>query len=331
MAARRSSRLARREALEGYLFVTPLLVGLLVFTLGPILESLALSFTRYDIFTPPVFVGLKNYRALLDDRLFWQSLKVTTVYAMVSVPLQLIFGLAVALLMNARVRGITLFRTLYYLPAVVSGVAVSLLWAWIFNPGYGLANVALKAADLPPQRWLADPATALPSLILMSLWGIGGGMVIYLAGLQGVPGPLYESASLDGANALQQFRHVTLPLLTPVIFYNLVMGLIGAFQTFTQAFVMTSGGPANATLFYVLYLFRQAFSYFHMGYASAMAWVLFAILLTLTLLVFKSSALWVYAEGNREQKGTGNREQSRGKRREQGRGKREGGDDAGAA
>ncbi|HLV80976.1 MAG TPA: sugar ABC transporter permease, partial [Chthonomonadaceae bacterium] len=150
-------------------------------------------------------------------------------------------------------------------------------------------------------------------------------------GLQGVPGPLYESASLDGANALQQFRHVTLPLLTPVIFYNLVMGLIGAFQTFTQAFVMTSGGPANATLFYVLYLFRQAFSYFHMGYASAMAWVLFAILLTLTLLVFKSSALWVYAEGNREQKGTGNREQSRGKRREQGRGKREGGDDAGAA
>jgi len=292
--------MARREALAGYLFVAPLLLGLLAFTLGPILQSLYISFTRYDIFTPSTFVGLRNYKALLADRLFWQSLKITTIYAVVSVPLQLSLGLAVALLMNAKVRGITLFRTIYYLPAVVSGVAVSLLWVWIFNPSYGLANVALKAVGLPPQRWLADPATALPSLIFMSLWGIGGGMVIYLAGLQGVPEHLYESASLDGANALQQFRHVTLPMLTPVIFYNLVMGLIGSFQTFTQAFVMTSGGPANATLFYVLYLFRQAFSYFHMGYASAMAWVLFSIILVLTLLVFKSSALWVYTEGKRE-------------------------------
>lgn len=296
-AGRKSSRMARREALEGYLFVTPLLLGLLVFTLGPVLQSLYISFTRYDIFTPSTFVGLRNYKALLADRLFWQSLKITTLYAVVSVPLHLSLGLAVALLMNSKVRGITLFRTIYYLPAVVSGVAASLLWVWIFNPSYGLANVALKAVGLPPQRWLTDPATALPSLIFMSLWGIGGGMVIYLAGLQGVPGHLYESASLDGANALQQFRHVTLPMLTPVIFYNLVMGLIGSFQIFTQAFVMTSGGPANATLFYVLYLFRQAFNYFHMGYASAMAWVLFAIILVLTLLVFKSSALWVYYEG----------------------------------
>ncbi len=296
---RRMSRNEKREALEGYLFVLPLLVGLIGLTLWPVIRSLMISFCQYNIMNPPVFVGGRNYIGLFHDPLFWQSLKVTVIYSVVSVPLGLVAGLAVALLMNQKVRGISLFRTIYYLPAVVSGVAVSLLWVWIFNPDYGLANTALKSIGIAPQQWLSSPKTALGSLIFMSLWGVGGGMVIYLAGLQSVPGQLYEASEIDGANSLQQFRHITLPMLTPVIFYNLVMGIIGSFQVFTQAFVMTGGGPVNSTLFYVLYLYKQAFNYFHMGYASAMAWILFAIILVLTLLVFKSSSMWVYYEGER--------------------------------
>ena len=295
----RMNRLAFKEALDGYLFVTPLMIGLVCFTLGPVLASLFISFCKYDIFSPPKLVGTENYVALFGDPLFWQSLKVTAIYSFVSVPLGLTLGLAVALLMNQKVRAIALFRTIYYLPAVVSGVAVALLWVWIFDPSYGLGNVVLKSLGLPTCQWLTSPRTALMSLIIMSFWGVGGGMVIYLAGLQSVPQHLYEAASLDGANVLQKFRHVTIPMLTPVIFYNLIMGIIGSFQVFTQAFVMTNGGPVNSTLFYVLYLFRQAFNYYHMGYASAMAWVLFAIILALTLFVFKSSALWVYYEGER--------------------------------
>lgn len=293
------SNLRRRESIEGYLFVAPLLVGLIVFTAGPMLASLAISFCKYNLFSPPKFIGVGNYTELARDPLFWQSLKVTMIYSFVSVPIGLSLGLAVALLMNQKIRGIAVFRTIYYLPAVVSGVAVALLWIWIFDPSYGLGNVVLRAFGLPPVGWLSDPRTSLLSLILMSFWGVGGGMVIYLAGLQSVPQHLYEAASLDGAGVWSKFRHVTIPMLTPVIFYNLIMGIIGSFQVFTQAFVMTNGGPVNSTLFYVLYLFRQAFNYYHMGYASAMAWVLFVIILVLTMLVFKSSAAWVYYEGER--------------------------------
>ena len=295
----KTTRLTRREALEGYLFVAPLLLGLIFFTVGPVIASLFISFCKYSIFGEPKFIGAQNYVKLSHDPLFWQSLKVTAIYSLVSVPLGLSLGLAVALLMNQKIRAIALFRTIYYLPAVVSGVAVALLWVWIFDPSYGLGNVVLRGLGLPPLQWLSDTRTALPSLILMSLWGVGGGMVIYLAGLQSVPQHLYEAAALDGANLFQKFRHVTIPMLTPVIFYNLIMGIIGSFQVFTQAFVMTGGGPVNSTLFYVLYLFKQAFNYYHMGYASAMAWLLFAIILALTLVVFKSSALWVYYEGER--------------------------------
>jgi len=290
---------AFKEAVEGYLFVSPLLVGLLFLSLGPMVASLAISFCKYDLFTAPKFCGFGNYRELLSDPLFWKSLKVTVTYSVISVPLGSCLSLAVALLMNQKVRGIAIFRTIYYLPAVVSGVAVALLWMWIFDPSYGLGNVLLRAFGLPALQWLASPKTALLSLILMSFWGIGGGMVIYLAGLQSVPQHLYEAAEIDGANLWHKFRHVTVPMLSPVIFYNLIMGIIGSFQVFTQAFVMTNGGPVNSTLFYVLYLFRQAFNYYHMGYASAMAWILFAIILALTLLVFRSSALWVYYEGER--------------------------------
>ncbi len=293
----------RRESVEGYLFAAPLLVGLVFFSVIPMIASLVISFCRYDIFTPPKFIGAANYTDLFHDPLFWQSLKVTAIYSVVGVPLGLTLGLAVAILMNQKLRGIAVFRTIYYLPAVVSGVAVSLLWVWIFDPSYGLGNVVLRGLGLPPSQWLSAPSTSLLSLIIMSLWGVGGGMVIYLAGLQSVPQHLHEAASLDGANVWQRFRHVTLPMLSPVIFYNLIMGIIGSFQVFTQAFVMTNGGPVNSTLFYVLYLFRQAFNYYRMGYASAMAWVLFAIILLLTLLVFRSSAMWVYYEG--ERKGNG--------------------------
>lgn len=297
---RKISRMALKEALDGYLFVLPLLIGLIGLSGYPMVKSLMISFSKYDVFTPPQYVGLHNYIKLFHDPLFWTSLKVTTVYSFVSVPLGLTAGLAVALLMNQKVKGIALFRTIYFLPAVVSGVAVSLLWVWIFNSNCGLANVALKFLHIPPQKWLESPKTALGSLIFMSLWGVGGGMVIYLAGLQGVPQQLYEAAEIDGANSFQQFRNVTIPMLTPVIFYNLIMGIIGSFQVFTQAYVMTKGGPSNTTLFYVLYLFKNAFNYFHMGYASAMAWVLFVLILIMTLLVFKSSAAWVYYEGERK-------------------------------
>ncbi len=291
------SPMRRREIRDGYLFAAPLIAGLLLLTVWPLCRSLYLSFTNYSVFAAPRWVGTRNYAGLAADPLFWKALRVTAIYAGVSVPLGLCASLAVALLMNQKVPGIALFRTLYYLPAVVSGVAVSILWEWFFNPEFGLMNVSLKSVGLHGLQWLKSPSTALPSLILMSFWGIGGGMVVYLAGLQGVPQPLYEAASLDGAGPLRQFRHVTLPMITPVILYNLVMGIIGSFQTFTQAFVMTGGGPDNSTLLYVLYLYKQAFSYFHMGYASAMAWVLFAIILALTLLVFRWSTLWVYYEG----------------------------------
>lgn len=291
---------ANTDAIAAGVFIAPLVIGLLVFTVWPMLNSIWLSLCHYDVFSAPKYIGSKNYANLFQDPLFWQALKVTTIYSVISVPLGLIAGLGLAIMLNTKIRGMGLFRTVYYLPSVLSGVAVSLLWFWIFNPDFGLANYALEKMGLPPVAWLTSPKTALMSLIIMSLWSVGGAMVINLAGLQGISKELYESANLDGANGLQQLRHITLPGLTPVIFYNLIMGIIGSFQVFTQAFVMTSGGPSNATLFYVLYLFRQSFNYFHMGYASAMAWVLFTIILVLTLLVFKSSSFWVYYEGEKK-------------------------------
>jgi len=212
----------------------------------------------------------------------------------------LIGGLALALLMNQKVRGIGLFRTIYYLPSVISGVAYVVLWMWMFHPRAGLINTLLAYLGISGPGWLASPDWALPAIVIMSLWGLGRSMIIYLAGLQGVPVHLYEAAALDGANTWQQFWSVTLPLLTPTIFFNLVLSIIGTAQTFTQAFVATNGGPLNATLFYVLYLYRQAFQLFHMGYASALAWVLFVIVLVLTLLVVRSGQSWVYYESQRE-------------------------------
>jgi len=287
---------ARREAIYGFLFVAPAVLGFLIWIAGPMLYSAWLSLTEWDLLTPPEFVGLSNYQAMLKDRLFWKSLSVTFYFTLVSVPLFQALAFAVALLMNVKVRGIALFRTIYYLPSIVPVVANAMLWAWVFNGDFGLLNAVLRALGLPKVLWLQDPRWAMPALITMSLWSIGGAMLIYLAGLQGVPQQLYEAAELDGAGYWHRFRHVTIPMMSPVIFFNLVLGLIAALQTFTQGYIITNGGPQNATLFYALYIYRRAFTDFKMGYAAALAWVLFVIVLVLSILVFRYLGRQVYYE-----------------------------------
>lgn len=288
---------AKREAWMFYLLASPWILGFIVFTAGPMIASAYLSLTRWDLFGSPQFIGLDNFRKLLEDPLVRQSLKVTLTYAAMSLPLSLLGSMLLAMLLNQAVRGMRWFRTIFYLPSVVSGVAVLVLWMWIFNPEMGLANRMLALIGIQGPKWLADPNWALPSMVVMSLWGIGGGMVIYLAGLQGIPRHLYEAAEIDGASGWRQFWHITLPMLSPTIFFNLVMGIIGTFQTFGQAYVMTQGGPANSTLFYGYYLYKTAFMDFKMGYASALAWLLFVIIMALTMLVIRSSSAWVYYEG----------------------------------
>lgn len=291
------STAARREAVAGYLFISPWLIGFLVFILGPIIASFYLSLTEYAIIQPPTFVGFDNYQRLASDDLFWQALKVTTIYVLVSTPLLLALSFGAALLMNQRVRGIGVWRTIFYLPNLVPLVASTMLWLWIFNPQFGLLNTFLRLAGVDGPLWLQSTQWALPSLILMSLWSIGAPMLIYLAGLQGIPTDLYDAVAVDGGGAWAKFRTVTIPMMSPIIFFNLVLGLIAGFQVFAQPFIMTGGGPRYATLFYVLYLYDNAFRYFRMGYASALAWVLFLIILVLTVITFRLSAFWVYYEG----------------------------------
>jgi multiple sugar transport system permease protein len=271
----------------------------------PTLVSLYFSFTdlTYTVNKWPNFIGVANYiNMFIKDARFWHSLQVTLTFAIFAIPLGLVFGLLLALLLNAKVPGLSIWRTLYYTPSVVSGVAVAVLWLYLFNPRYGIINWLLSLVKINGPGWLASPDWALPALIIMSLWSVGGGMIIYLAGLQGIPTVFYEAAEIDGANSVQSFFSITLPLITPVLFYNLVTGIIGTFQIFTSVYVMTAGGPAEATLFYNLYLFNNAFKYNQMGYASALAWMLFLIVLILTLLVFRSSSTWVYYEGELRKK-----------------------------
>ena len=295
----RRSTLQRREEIAGYLFIAPWLIGFVVFVLGALSMALGISLTQWSLLTPPKWVGLANYIRLTDDPLFWHSLKVTLNYVLTSVPLGIIVGFSIALLMNQKIRGLSVWRTIYYFPAVISGVAVSLLWVWVFNPDFGVLNLLLSFVGIKGPAWIVSPTWALPSLVVMSLWTAGGGMVIYLAGLQAIPTELYEAAEIDGSNGLGKLRHITIPLSTPVIFFNLIINSIGAFQVFTQAYVMTNGGPANATLLYALYLYNNAFKDFKMGYASALAWVLFLVILGLTLLLFRTSREWVFYAGER--------------------------------
>ena len=292
------TRAQRREAIEAYLCIAPWLIGFVLFIGGPILHSAYLSLTDYSLLAPAEFVGIENYQALARDPLFWLSLKITLIYTAVHVPLAIAGGFALALLLNQNIRFVALWRTVFYLPAVVSGVAVALLWLWVFNPELGLANRFLGLFGLEPVGWLLSTRWALPALIIISLWNVGGGIVIYLAGLQGIPTELYEAAHIDGASSWRRFWSVTVPLMTPVLFFQLIVGMIGAFQVFTNPLVLTNGGPANATLVYVLYLYQNAFSFFKMGYASALAWILFLLALALTIVSFWSSNRWVYYEAS---------------------------------
>ena len=282
----------------GYVFVSPWLAGFLVFTAVPFLVSVYLSFTRYDVVSSPVWVGLANYRKLLsEDPLFWKSLWITFKYSLVAVPVGIVTGVALALLLNLEIGGISVYRTIFYIPSIVPVVATSVVFVWILNPQIGLVNGILRRFDIIGPAWLQDTKWAFWSLVFMSLWGVGGSMIIYLAGLKDIPLTLYEAAIIDGAGAWQRTRHVTLPMITPVIFFNLIMGVIGSFQYFTQAFIMTQGGPEDSTHFYALYLFNRAWRYLDMGYASAMAWILFVIVMVFTVLIFRTHHRWVHYGG----------------------------------
>ncbi|MBN1348626.1 sugar ABC transporter permease [candidate division KSB1 bacterium] len=301
----RINRKKIKEAASGYAFASPWLIGFMVFTLGPMLFSLYLSFTDWNLLKKLDdirLIGFDNYvRIFSHDPRFWISLENTAFYTFFSVPLGIIGALLLALLLNQQVKGIALFRTIFYLPSVVSGVATAVLWMWVFNPQFGIVNSMLRWFGIEGPGWLIDPNWSKPTLIIMSLWRLGGSMLIYLAGLQNIPDHLYEAADLDGANRLQKFWNVTIPSLTPTIFFNLVMSIIGSFQVFTTVYIISdgAGSPQQSTLFYVLYLYKKAFQEYEMGYASALAWILFVIILFFTLLIIKSSALWVYYEGER--------------------------------
>jgi multiple sugar transport system permease protein len=302
--ARQSSaptgRMARQEERAAYLFLSPWLIGLVVFLLGPIVASILISMTNWSITSAPEWVGPANYqRMIFDDADFWQSIKVTAKYTVMSVPVYMVAGLAVSLLLNLRLRGMYGFRTILYLPSVLSGTAVAVLWAILLNPDLGAINTLLRSIGVAdPPRWLQSPAWAVPSVVLMGLWGIGGGAIIYLAGLQNISPHLYEAAEIDGAGPWQKLIHVTIPMLTPTLFFTLITGLIGAFQVFDTAYVLggSRGGRGKALLFYVLNLYNEGFRNSRMGYASALAWVLVIAAAIIIVIMFRTADRWVYYE-----------------------------------
>jgi len=295
---RTTSGVLRMERTWGLLLALPTMIGLLAFTIGPIVASFAFSMTDWRIGSESSFVGLDNYRTIVtSDSTFAKSLYVTTYYSLFSVPVCLAIAFLIALMLNQRVRGLSVFRTIFYLPTIVPSIASTMLWLWLFNPDFGLLNLLLETLGLPESKWIYDEATAIPSIVLMGTWGVGNYVIIFLAGLQAVPAHLYEAVEVDGGGALRKFWHITVPTMTPTIFFNLVMMTIGTFQAFNQAYIMTQGGPNNSTLFYVYYLFRTAFSETKIGYASALAWILFLIIMCLTFLIFATSKKWVHYEG----------------------------------
>jgi len=297
---RHRARKGRREAIEGFLCVAPWLIGFVAFTAGPMLASIYLSLTDYEILRPIHFTGVRNFAKALNDPLFSKSLWNTAFYTSLYVPLHLLTALLAAIMLNARVRGLGVYRVIYYVPSIMPAVANAFLWMWIYNPEYGLANAILHVFGLPPQKWLFDQDLAKPAFVIMALWGLGSSMIVFLAGLQGMDPVLYEAAEIDGATWWSKFWTITLPLLTPVVFFNLTMGIIGSFQVFTTAFIATGGGPNNATLFYVLFIYRQGWEFAKMGYASALAWVLFLIVLSVTIVQFRVAGRWVYYEAERK-------------------------------
>ncbi len=292
---RKSSPMRRQATLAGYLFIMPAILGIIFLTYGQMLASFILSLTDWNVLTAPAFVGLHNYVKLLtDDPFFWKSIGVTVYYALGAVVVTQFTALMLAVLLNVKtIRGKVVFRTIFYLPSIVPAVASALLWMWLFNPDFGILNAILKLFGTK-SSWIFAESTAVPSMMIMSAWGCGGAMVVYLAGLQNVPRELLEAVEIDGGGIWAKFRYCTLPMISPVMFYNVLMGIIGGFMVFSNAYIMTEGGPNNATLFTSLLIYRTAFKYNQMGYASALAWIVFFVLAGVTVLVFRTSKGWVY-------------------------------------
>jgi len=301
-------RLSFEETFWGWLFIAPTVLGVIFFKLGPVLASLVLSLTKYEIISAPKFIGLTNYSKLLTDDLWLKSVEVTFRYVFLFVPAALISAYFIALLMARDVKGINVYRTVWYLPSVVPVVASAVIWRWGLHPEFGPINYPLRLLGLPAPRWLTDPDWVIPSIVFISLWGLGNTVLIFLASIKGVPGSLYEAAEVDGAGHWTRFRHITIPMTSSIIFYQLIVNIIGSFQVFGVAYVLfvpsasaSSAGPNNSALFYVLYMYRNAFGYFRNGYASAMAWVLFIVIILLTWLLFFSQKRWVYYEAEGEE------------------------------
>ena len=288
--------MAMRRNITGWLFISPFILGFIIWFLIPAGIALYLALHRWIMMSAPVFVGLDNVEQLFRDPLLPQALRATFIYTIVSVPLGLTLAFGLAMLLNNQLPGIGIFRTIFYLPTIIPAVASAALWAWMFNTEFGVINVIIRTFGGPKVPWLQNPAWALPALIIISLWGIGGAMIIFLAGLQGIPDIYYEAAEIDGAGRWAKMRHITLPLMSPVIFFNLIIGFINSFQVFIVGYLITDGGPVNATLFLVLYIYRTAFRSINMGYAATLSWVLFFILMGLSFLVFRYIGNRVYYE-----------------------------------
>jgi len=290
---------ARRNQICGLLFAGPAILGFVLFTLGPMVVSFVYSLTDYSVFKNALhFIGLRNYIRMFSgaDPFFYKSLKATFLYVVMAVPCFIAFSFALAMLLNAKIKGVAFFRTVFYLPSIVPVVASAMIWMWMYNPDLGLINSLLKAVGLPTSLWLFSEKMVIPSIVFMGMWSTGGTMVIFLAGLKSIPEHYYEAVEIDGGSGWRKFIHITVPMMTPTIFFNTVMGLIGTFQVFSEPYILTNGGPNDASLFYVFYIWREAFRNSSMGYASALAWVLFVIILIFTVFIFKSSK-WVYYEG----------------------------------
>ena len=290
-------RVRNSENAYGFVFVAPLIIGLIVFTYGPVLAALYLSFTEGDYIGTPEWVGISNYVRVLNDDLFGKAIRNTAYYVVGTVPAGIVFSLGLALAMNQELRGIVFYRSIFFLPTITSAVALSLMWAWMYNPEFGVINSLLKVVGIKGPMWLASPRWAMPAIIVMSVWrGLGYNMLLFLAGLQGIPKEFYEAAEIDGAGAWRRFLHVTFPLLSPTTFMIAVLSIIGGFQVFEYSYVMTRGGPLYSTLTVVLLIYQRAFETFEMGYASAIAYVLFAIILALTIIQFRGQSRWVHYE-----------------------------------
>jgi len=288
----------RKEALTGLLFISPWLIGISIFTAYPIVASMIFSFSSYNGISSPVWIGLQNFRDLFNDEIFLKSIYNTLFLAIIGIPITQFLSIITAVLLNMEIKGQSIFRTLFFLPSIVPAVASALLWKWILNPEFGPVNLLLENLGIRGPGWLTDPLWSKPSLIILSCWGIGGAMIIYLAGLQNIPKNLYEAAEIDGASKIKSFFKITLPMLKPVIIFNLVMGIISSFQVFTNVFIMTNGGPETSTEVYALQIYKNAFQYYKMGYASAMSWILLLITAFSVFLVFKFFKNWGFYGGD---------------------------------